>query len=66
MKGIGKSRYEGDEIGESNYVAFDNAKDEIITFRRTSKPELRRTISETRITVCRHTINFNTVATRWL
>lgn len=41
-------------------------KNEITVFTRRRKPELKKKISETKITVCRHTMVFNTTVIRWL
>lgn len=55
-----------EEWKERNYVAFDNLKNEAIAVRRRRKPELKMRIAETRFTVHRHTMSFNTEDTRWL
>lgn len=52
------------KLGERKYVAFDNAKNEIIAFTRRRKSELKRRIAEARITVRGHTMGFNTGANR--
>lgn len=54
------------EWEEQNHVAFGNAKDEMIAFTRSRKPELKRGIVEARVTVHGHIMRFNTKATRWL
>lgn len=52
------------ELGDQNHVAFNNAMDEMIAFIRRTKLQLKRRISEARITVCGHNMRFNTEANR--
>lgn len=54
------------EWGEDNHVQFHNTKDEVIAFTRRRKPELKKWIADSRITVCRHIMSFTTKAIRWL
>lgn len=46
-------------------MAFDNTKDEMITFTRGCKPDLRRKLTDVRIIVRGHTQGLNIEATRW-
>lgn len=66
MQAIAKSRNERAGVRESNLVAIDNVKGEMISFRRRRKSEINRRISKTRITICGYTIGFNSEATRWI
>lgn len=51
------------EWGETNHVAFDNSKDEMIAYKRRWRSNLKRRIVEARIKVREYIMSFNTKAT---
>lgn len=46
-----------------NHVAFDNSRDEMLTFTRRKKPDLKQRIAEVRITVIGQRLRFNAKST---
>lgn len=65
MRGVRKSRKEDSRVGEDNHVEFSNTKDEVITFTRRRKQELKTGIAVARIIMRGHIRVFLIQTTRW-
>lgn len=53
-------------MGESNHIAFNNSKDDMMAFTRRRNADMRRRLAEARISARMCTMRFNVEATKWL